>query len=339
MNTISPKKSYWKIIRDNPWFKLFKTSLTQNLQIKIVVFLFAALVWFFVITEDQYSYELTVPIRIINLKSGKIIKNDYPKSARIVVLAPGKHLLRLILENDIEILLNLKNINTCYRTKLRKDQISIPRKNFPIEPVRIVAPDSVEIRLENIISKRVQVLPNVEVVPLAGYTLVGEMTVTPESVWVTGPESELKSLQELATKKFYLKNMKTSYSREIALDFQSLAQATVERRTVLLTLDIQKLMEKTIFQVPLTVQNLPSGTRAMVIPPTLTLTLEGGVKLLTRLSEQEIQAYIDYARPTRRHEMGHPAIILTPPGVIYRDVKPQTFKLVLEQERNVSTRY
>ncbi|MCI0512265.1 hypothetical protein L0128_03540 [candidate division KSB1 bacterium] len=339
MNRIFPKKSYWKLIRDNPWFQLFITSLTQNLQIKMVVFLFAALIWFFVITEDQYSYELTVPIRIINLKSGKIIKNDYPKSARIVVLAPGKHLLRLILENDIEILLNLKNINTCYRTKLRKDQISIPRKNFPIEPIRVVAPDSIEIHLENIVRKRVTVLPKVEVVPIAGYTLVGEVTVTPESVWVTGPESGLKSLPALATQKLNLKNLKTSYSREIALDLQGLDPIVVERRTVLLSLDIQKLMEKTIFQIPLTVQNLPPGTRAMVIPPTLTLTLEGGVKLLTRLSEQEIHAYIDYARPMRSYEMGHPAIILTPPGVIYRDVKPQTFKLVLEQERNVSTRY
>jgi YbbR domain-containing protein len=339
LNNIFQKNSYWRLIRDTPWFERFKATLTQNLKVKIVVFLFAVLVWFFVITEDQYSYELTVPIRISNLKSGKIIKNDYPKSARIVVMAPGKHLLRLLLENDIEVLLNLKNINSCYRIKLRKDQISIPRKNFPIEPIRVITPDSIEIFLENIIKKRVSVLPRVEVVPVAGYTLVGEVAVTPESVWVSGPESTLKSLQLLTTQKLQLKNLKHNYSQEIVLELQYLSQVEVERRTVLLSLDIQKLMEKTISQVSLTVQNLPPGTHAIVIPPTLTLTLEGGEKIFTRLTEQEIQAYIDYARPVRGHEMGHPAIILTPPGVIYRDVKPQTFKLVLEQERNVGTGY
>ena len=62
----------------------------------------------------------------------------------------------------------------------------------------------------------------------------------------------------------------------------------------------------------------------------LSLVLEGGGDLLTQVSRDDIVAYLDFRRIRNNPGQEHPAVILTPPGVHYRDAKPKTFRLVFE---------
>jgi YbbR domain-containing protein len=109
--------------------------------------------------------------------------------------------------------------------------------------------------------------------------------------------------------------------------------------TVQFYADVQKLIEVTLHEIPVQVQNAPAHLRVTPVPSTLSLTVEGGEKLLLNLKKENIIAYIDYARIRDATALGHPAYIRTPEGVRYRDVKPAFFKLIIENQNHASARH
>jgi hypothetical protein len=86
------------------------------------------------------------------------------------------------------------------------------------------------------------------------------------------------------------------------------------------------------------VENVPSHLKVSAVPSTVTLTVEGGERLLMRLRREDISAYIDYARIRSTEAAGHPIVIKAPPGVRCRNVRPALFKLMMERNHNASAR-
>lgn len=330
MNRLSKQQIYDFV--NNELSDFMKKKALAHIRTKIVVVFLAIFLWFYVVTEDEYTYALNVPIRVVNVKAGKVIENDYPKTARILLWGNGRQLLNLLVKNDIEIVLNLKNVNHLLKTRLKNEHIHIPRRHVTVEALRILSPDSVKIRLANLIKKKVPVVPNVTVQPIAGHTQVGDVSLYPDSIWISGPISLVDKIQSIETQKTELRNVKRRITKTVGLKKFESPRTHMFIDKVTMTVDVQKLMEKVVSRVPVQVHNLPPNMRAMVIPSHLSLTLEGGVKVLADITAKDILAYIDYRRKLKKNEIGHPAIIKTPPGIAYRDAKPKTFKLVVERK-------
>lgn len=310
-----------------------KKLILSHLHTKIVVFLLAILVWFYVITEDEYAHIIDVPIELTNIRPDRIITNNYPTIAKVTLQGSGKQLLRLIIENGVKISLNLKEKRYNFKTKLKLTDVQIPQHSLGIKVLRIENPDTIEIRLTKIKKKCIKIEPDITIIPEAGYTKVGEICLTPDSITISGPVNEVDLINSILTEHLEIRNIRRDYSQEIGLTNPSSPLISLQNKEVNIKIHIQKLMEKEISRVPVHVYNLPEGMRAVVIPPYLNLTLEGGVQILASVSESNIVAYIDYARKKKENEIGHPAIIKTPPEVMYRDVNPKTFKLLLEKDQ------
>jgi hypothetical protein len=67
------------------------------------------------------------------------------------------------------------------------------------------------------------------------------------------------------------------------------------------------------------------------MPATLSLVAEGGVNVISILSEKDITAYIDYSRHQESADASFPAYLEPVAGVRYRDVIPKRFKVILEK--------
>ena len=52
------------------------------------------LIWFHVVTEKEYSYELRMPVTEITLQDGLTLSKKPPDSLLVAVTATGKQLLR-----------------------------------------------------------------------------------------------------------------------------------------------------------------------------------------------------------------------------------------------------
>lgn len=305
-------------------------SIFKNIKIKIVVLVLAILLWFYVITENEYQYIMNIPIRLVNVRNGKVIINEHPRTAKVLLLGRGKSLLSLMLEGNIELVLNLHHVSNWTHTKLRNENVNIPRHS-QVDVVQIVEPDSIEIILGNLVKKGVPVRPQIRVQPYQGYTKVGDYKLEPDSVWIQGAEIFLEQVDFIDTEPYEVEGVKTQLSDFVPLIPPKQKKITMLTKRVQFHANIQKLMEKRITGIPVKVRNVPPEIKVIVIPSHLSLTLEGGVEQLANITEKDITAYIDYNRKRKSTETGHPAYIETPPGIRTRDVTPQKFKLVLER--------
>lgn len=299
-----------------------------NLKYKITVFLLAILVWFFVKTEDNYRYSMNVPLKVVNLGSDRIITNDVPRKVNVTFWGKGRSIFTLKLRRDITYVLDAAKVEDSTRIALDKNNILMLRKN-ELEVLNVVAPKFVEVKVEHLMPKKVPVTSQCEIQTIPGYTVIGEVKLLPDSVEIIGPNKELRTIHSIFTEKKIFKKIKNDFKKDVKLIFPKQKYITLNTQKVLMTGDIQKLMEKPFLEVPVKVINYPSDDNVIVLPSTLSLVLEGGAELLLNITKEDIKAYVDYNKIRQSHEKDHPAYIITPQGTRYRDVKPTRFKIVV----------
>jgi YbbR domain-containing protein len=173
-----------------------------------------------------------------------------------------------------------------------------------------------------------------------GYTVVQPWHLAPDSVTISGPEKSVRRVDSVLTIRREFTNVQQRISQRLALQpFPHEQRLRLSVDEVHFFADVQKLIEVTLHEIPVEVQNAPSHLKIAPVPSTLSLTVEGGEQLLLNLKREDIAAYIDFARIRGSETEGHPAYIRTPEGVRYRDVKPAFFKLIMERQNHAPARH
>ncbi len=305
-------------------------NIFNNFKIKIIVIVIAILVWFFVKMDDNYRYAFKIQLRVTNLGPNRIIKNEIPNKIKITCWGKGRYLLSLMIRKDIFYNLDVSRVQKSANFILEKEEVMLLHENG-IEVLNIIEPETIKVILTDLVTKKIPLTPEVEIQTLPGYTVVDEIQLTPDSVEVMGPKSEIKNILTIHTEKRQYKNFKRDIKNKIRLVSPVQPNVKLLSREVTLSVDIQKLMEKTEYEINVNVINQPPNLKVTVIPSTLSLVLEGPTDLLLNVTKQDIKAYIDYKRVQISKSKNHLAYIDTPKGIRYRDVKPKRFKVVVEK--------
>jgi len=309
-----------------------KKNISNNLKYKIIVSFLAILLWFFVKTEDNYKYSFNVPLQITNIGEDRTIMNELPKQVEATFWGKGRSLLSLKLRRDISYNLDVAKIKENTEIVLDKKNIRMLRKNH-VEVLNIIQPKTVEVIMNKLVQKKVPVTAECIIGTIPGYTTVGEIKLIPDSVIIKGPQSEIELVSSVFTEKKIYKKIKRDLEKKIELVKPAQKNISLNISYVHLFADIQKLMEKPLIEIPVKVINKQRNTEVTVIPSTLSLVLEGGTDLLLNITQADVKAYIDYKKVKASREKDHPAYIVPPDGVRYRDVKPKRFKIVVERKK------
>ncbi len=318
-----------------------KINLLENYRVKITVVTIATVFWFAVVTENVYECDLEVPIVVTNLPIGKTLVGERPSQARVRFEGRGKALFALLFQRDAKVVVDLAEAGDSRTVRLQRDLVQIGRWGLPVVAKQILAPAEVEIRLVNLLHKQVAIKPQADVRPADGFTIVGKIRTTPDSVRIAGPEAYVKAINHLATAPFIARNLRTNLKQEVAVQvFPDSLHLDVPVKTVTLAVEIQKLIEITLPEIPVQVKNAPRHLIVTPLPSTLSLTVEGGEQLLLGLKREDIVAVLDYQQVRDVHQPeGYTPIIKVPEGVSYRNVKPSSFKLMLERGNHAAARH
>jgi hypothetical protein len=304
----------------------------QRYKIHFAATIFAVLIWFLVVSDGTYDYEVTIPVDRPASQQHLTISGDLPAQARIKVRGQGLALLSLILFRDgqLEIRPDWELGNKTIYPSTDDVRLFGNAKNLTV--LQVVEPAEINLHIEPSLRRMVPVRPMVQIRLVAGYTVVGEPVLKPDRVEVHGAESLLAEIDSIDTEPAVFEKRKTSFLTRLMLLPPPESRILVEPDKVELDVTIQKLMEKKITNIPISVINLPAGMRALVMPAKLTLIAEGGVQVVAELSEKDFQAYIDYSRNPQQLTGDFPAYIRPVPWVRFRDIEPKRFKVVLEKE-------
>ncbi len=307
--------------------------MLDNYKAKVVVFIFAIFIWFFVITENEYEHDIDVPIRLVNVSENMVPLHEIPENAKVKVRGNGKDLIALTVSQGARLELDLSDVGRSKTFDLRPKHVILSRPIGTIITKEVLAPDSLTVVLDEFTSKKVSVRPKIKTITAPGYTTVGEIEVTPDSIEIFGPKSLVTKINELYTKEEKFTDLRFDLKRIFPLAPLPSPKIKTGVQEVEVYVNVQKLLEKTVNSIPVEVRNAPKNVNITVIPSTLSLVLEGGGDLLSELSSDDIVAYIDYNRVKYQSGNEFPAVIERPQGISYRDVRPKTFKLIFERKQ------
>ncbi len=305
-------------------------DILSRYKVHMIILMIAILIWFHAVTEKYYEQPFAVTVVPTNVHTDYVITNDYTKQVTVLFRGKGKNLLALM-NTNIRVTADLKQ-TTQPRVvvQLSLDKIHVPPSLMELEPIKFVDKDTIHFVLEPLRRKRVVIVPRITVTPKEGFIVVGNLQIQPSRILITGPQSLVERVDSLETKKVQIENAEADVTGSVELNNPYPHKLKLEVTSVRYLLQVQKLAEKLVENVPVKVINAPANRKVSVIPPVLSLHLMGGEKVLANLGPDDIVAYVDYRRYLRTGEKMLPAIIEIPDNVTFDKVTPEKFKLVVE---------
>ena len=286
--------------------------------------------WFYVTTDNQFDHTQYVSLRVINKPSGYILAEPIPSRARVRFRGKGKNLLSLGYR-DKRIEIDLQERAREAVIPLEPGMIKGIPSGAEIHPLRIVEPETVRVRLDRFAAKMVPVKPAMVLLPLDGYTQVGSVVLDPDSVVVSGPKGYVDEILEVSTEDLEYKNLLKEIRGKIALASAGRATLNYSSRAVEFKADIQRIGERVMTEIPIVVLNVPARLKVTAVPSTLSLRIQGGVNVLSKLRKEDVVASIDYGSRHRYRGEKVPANIQVPPGITFSESRPESFELVVER--------
>lgn len=305
-----------------------RRGLLQRPGIKLISVLCAIVLWFFVVGEEKAEIGVTVPVEIVNIPQGLMIVNDVENGIDVRVNGP-RSLIRQLANQKLS-----KSIDL---TRAGPGLISFPigPENLPLpRGVRVirVRPTSITIFLERVKRKGVTVQAVVVGEPAPGYQVAG-VTVEPQQVTVSGPESELAGLSRVWSKPIDVSGLTSSVRRPVGLDFKGYHLSAVSDVPLEALVQVEeRVVTREFRDVPVRVMGAEYAYT--VEPPRINLLVMGPMNAVRGLEVGEgLDVTIDIAGLKPGHYVRR-ALIKLPLNTTLVQSEPKLFEVDISEGRS-----
>jgi len=314
-------------------------SFFHNIFFPIGAFSLATLLWLFVISGDQYTMVLDLPIEARNLNAQKTYLKEVPEYASVMLKGKGRELFKsYMLQNyaGFKLVLDLEGISQEYEFILNDYFEKNPRKvvlpsSYKLTFVEVVYPNRIKISLDEIMEKTVPISSNLEISLADGYTQAGLIKLIPDSVIVVGPKAELNDINRLYTINDTLADLSFATNGELDLVFPSrLISSEVSK--IEYYLDVQQIGERIIVDIPIKVINKVKGIRVFPSPQTVSLTVVGGVMKISQIKPNDILVTVDFNLWNIKKSFYVPQVSFPFDVLDWKDLSPRTIELGVARE-------
>ena len=317
----------------------FFTSFFKNIAFPVGAFFLAMLLWLFVVSGDQYTMMLDLPIEARNLNSQKTYLEEVPGYASVILKGKGRDLFKsYILQNysDFKLVLDLDGISQEYEFILNDYFEKNPRKvvippSHNVSFIEVVYPNRINIRLDEIMEKKVPIISNIRSLVKDGYLQIGNTQFEPDSLIIIGPKVELNKINEVHTAKDTLFNLSKSIRGTIDLISQN-RLIKFSLRKINYFLDVQQISERIIVDIPVNVINKVRGIRVFPSPQTVSLTVVGGVNQIADIEPNDISVIVDFKSWKLEKNFYIPKIAVPFDILNWKDLSPRTIELGVARE-------
>ncbi len=154
-----------------------------------------------------------------------------------------------------------------------------------------IDPDTLFVHFEQKKYKKVPVLFKAGLNFKFSYYQSGNVTLTPDSVVISGPASIIDTIQSLPTKYTKFEQLSDSLVRNLALNIPS--NIIVDPGRVVVNIPVEPFTEKEL-QIPLTIKNIPDSLKLKTFPSEVNVTFAVAVSQFNKVKTDDFDAFVDY---------------------------------------------
>ena len=314
------------------------SSQPGNLQAKIVSVIVAVFLWFFVVTDVVYFFDMDIPLKVIGLNENKALVKPIPKSASVRFRGQGQVLLwayftlplsESALYLDVSKIHSLQEYHLSTYFEQHPDLVVLPR-DFDMEFINIVKPETVWVNLEESISRNIPVKPDLQLNTAPGYVIVGGIQYMPDSIRVKGAETLVNQVRVLKTAPLKLDNVVNDIFMDLPVKIETSLPLSYSANKIRLSADVQSIGTRQINRIPVSIINVPPEMKPIAIPDKIDLTLEGGQDILLTFKPENFSVVFDFAKSWSPEQRQYTLEIETPDGVRrISGVHPEKVEIIL----------
>ncbi len=292
------------------------------------VIAFSTLLWAFVSFSGVFSITMNLPVRVINIPKDYAIsaistnevtvnikgqgwllaKQTFGRTPKFYIPSPKKNGLHSI--STIKVL----NKNQWLASNLQLDKIT---------------PEKIEIKLEKKISKKVKIVPVLDLKYSSGYNLVSQIIVQPDSIKVMGPKSLVRKIKVIKTEKKVFTDLEKHTTEKVKLKKIPFLTYNINECTV--SFDIQKIVDKTFENIHVGITGVPSRYDVILSPDKISVALRGGINLLSKMKKEDITSYVKFVQVINDTTGAVEPIINIPNYTSIIDKRPQKIEYIIKK--------
>jgi hypothetical protein len=298
----------------------------KNIRALIGSVLVGLILWLIVVMQKEYTYQVNVPINLIRLAEGKVLAQKIPVSALIEFKGKGSAITGMLFYN-VSLNLELPEMDNSTTIKL-KDYLhflDLPA-TFGLEIGEIIEPKTIEFVVDDLITSKKPILLSGSVGTTDGYTLMG-YTLIPDTVEISGPKSLVNRQDYVFTDLLEIDNQKMNFTSQISLKNPQPGITSLNPFGIEVTFDIQRLIERVVYDIPIRVINVPPNYTVEAVPNKMSLKIKGGEDLVAKIETDDFKAEIDFLKNYQVEKEAYGASINIPDNISWIESIPISFKL------------
>lgn len=249
----------------------------------------AVLLWFLVSAEERSEIILSIPLEYRNLPKGFEILSSGELLTTVNVWVRGTTAtIKNLQPHEVRAWVDLAAVSPGDRIfELSSANVQVP---YDFAVLRI-APSQIRLRIEEIVTRRVPVIPHLEGKTPEGYALVGTF-VTPPEVEVVGPKSAVDSIKHVITDSIDLSTITGEFSQRVNAGVDNSAVRLGRTKEVVVSLRVSEIQDiLTLRRVALSI--VGSKDPVHFSPKFLRVQLQAAKPLLKDVVPAQITAVLD----------------------------------------------
>jgi len=291
-----------------------------------LICLVGAIAVFYWAGKSDIETDVIIPIEVKQLPRNYIITSPPLKELEVRVVGD---------ESAIESLSERQPTYTLNLSQAEPGLLTLPisMKQLPIPDdilVVYINPTSVTFRIENRMTKTVQVDVAISGNAAPGYQVVGTET-HPTKISLSGPEKRLVELDRISTQPVALNDASESFKKEIALDLPESIEIVSGTGLVVAAVQIEeRITAREFLKIP--VAGINTKHVHHITPQHIDLSVSGSEKTLTHLSAKtDIQVSVDL-KDLKPGVYARRAEIHLPIGTTLVGAKPEVFTVAIDSK-------
>jgi len=285
---------------------------------------------------------MDIPLEVRNISAKKTLKEEVPSMVQARFSGTGHELLKAFLlkdfYDDYKLVLDLDRISEEYEFILNEYYERFPHKvvipsSWKINFLEIVYPLEIKISLDEYLVKSIPVIPKIVIHSEPGFIQVGDINISPNIIDIAGPRELVDSLQWITTEAETLLALKEPVWDGYLSIHPPHPIIEYKDRSISYEIDIQKISERIISDIPVQVTRVPDGLRVFVNPRTVSLTAVGGVFRIADIYPEDFVIYVDFEDQWVQKKQFYAPTIVIPNDVIeWQDLSPRNIELVVTRD-------
>ncbi|WP_347174532.1 YbbR-like domain-containing protein [Polaribacter uvawellassae] len=298
-----------------------------------VALIVALFFWLLTKLSKEYQAVVSFPVEYVNIPQDKLIQSTPLNKIDVQGRASGFRFLNMSLfkkKITLDVRKSQRKLNSEYYILIENQKIDIQNQvanNFIINGI---AQDTIYLDLGQLTSKKIPLKGIFDFSYKSGYHLTKSIKITPDSILVSGPKSQIDTLQNFHLQKLTLQDISKTVKQTIKINsFSDLIKFSTKEATVLAEVD--RFTEGNL-ELPFEIINLPDSVSVTTFPKSVQIFYQVGLANFSKVNATSFKIVCDYNNSLNNHlNYLIPRVVVKPDFVTSVKINPNKIEYLIQK--------